>query len=134
MTDPNGTHRKCLQILLNIIEEEDKKKKENPNYVKIVPPPEQIFFYRGDVEEWDLSMVRHIVVMSPKEEEPKKEAILRHQSQKDNPLFPGDDKTEFWMKTQKKNRTTAEQLSIFGFSDYQAVECFIDLNDLRNYQ
>jgi glucosamine-6-phosphate deaminase len=37
-------------------------------------------------------MCRVIVPMSPSEVENKTAAILKHQSQKDNPMFPGDDK------------------------------------------
>jgi glucosamine-6-phosphate deaminase len=72
--------------------------------------------------------------MSPSEVEQKTASILRHQSQKDSPMFPGDDKREFWMRSKERNRNTAEELRDLGFSDYEAVECFVNLNDLLNYE
>ena len=52
LTDPHGTHRKCLQIILHIFEEETKKQKEDPQHISLFPPPEKILFYRGAWEEW----------------------------------------------------------------------------------
>lgn len=37
-------------------------------------------------------MARVIVPLSPKDVEDKLSSILKHQTQKDNPMFPGDDK------------------------------------------
>lgn len=37
-------------------------------------------------------MCRMIIPMSPSDVEEKMKSILRHQSQKDAPMFPGDDK------------------------------------------
>lgn len=37
-------------------------------------------------------MAKHIIPMSPKDVEIKTQAILKHQSQKDNVMFPGEDK------------------------------------------
>ena len=55
-------------------------------------------------------MARHIVPMSPKDVEVKTISILKHQSQKDNPMFPGDDKREFWQRVKIRNRNTARVL------------------------
>lgn len=41
-------------------------------------------------------MCRVIVPMSPSDVDQKMSSILRHQSQKDAPMFPGDDPREFW--------------------------------------
>ena len=71
--------------------------------------------------------------MSPAEVEMKISSILKHQSQKDNPMFPGDDKREFWLRSKERNRDTAERLKNLGFPEYEAAECFVDLNDLKNY-
>lgn len=48
-------------------------------------------FYRGAWEEWELAMCRMIVPLSPVEVDEKVRSILKHQSQKDSPMFPGDD-------------------------------------------
>lgn len=60
-------------------------------------------------------------------------SIFKHQSQKDNPMFPGEDKREFWQRVKERNRNTANLLNKLGFSDYEAAECFVNLNDLKNY-
>ena len=64
---------------------------------------------------------RVIVPMSPLEVENKMAAILKHQSQKDLPMFPGDDKREFWLRSKERNRNTAMQLKQLGMPDYEAV-------------
>ena len=73
---------------------------EQPNYESIIPPPERILLYRGAWQEWDISICRSIVLISPSQAEEKKLAILKHQSQKDNPLYPGEDSREFWQRSQ----------------------------------
>jgi hypothetical protein len=79
--------------------EEAEKCKKDPSYTSLFPTPDKIFLYRGAWKEWDLAMCRTIVPMSPSEVEQKIASILKHQSQKDNPMFPGDDKREFWMRS-----------------------------------
>lgn len=66
-------------------------------------------------------MCRVIVPMSPSDVEQKMSSILRHQSQKDAPMFPGDDPREFWQRARARNRETAQKLKLLGFSDYEAV-------------
>ena len=63
-------------------------------------------------------MARFIVPMSPKEVDTKTIAIWKHQSQKDGPMFMGEDKREFWERAKDRNRRTAEHLNNLGFSDY----------------
>ena len=43
-------------------------------------------------------MANVIIPLSPKDVDDKFNAIIKHQSQKDNPMFPGDDKREFWLR------------------------------------
>jgi glucosamine-6-phosphate deaminase len=52
--------------------------------------------YRGAWEEWSIPMARIIVPLSPKDVYNKTMAIWKHQSQKDGPMFLGEDKREFW--------------------------------------
>jgi len=78
-------------------------------------------------------MAKHIVPLSPKEVEIKTLSILKHQSQKDNPMFPGDDKREFWERVKIRNKNTANTLKIIGLPEYEAAEAFVDLNDLIDY-
>jgi glucosamine-6-phosphate deaminase len=89
--------------------------------------------YRGAWEEWTIPMSKVIVPLSPKDVEDKFAAIIKHQSQKENPMFPGDDKRPFWERVQHRNRETAKTLNQLGFSEYEGCECFVNLNDLKNY-
>ena len=47
LTDPHGTHRKCLEVILQLHHQEVAKAKEDSSYVSLFPPPEKVFFYRG---------------------------------------------------------------------------------------
>ena len=78
-------------------------------------------------------MARIIVPMSPKEVDTKTQAIWKHQSQKDGPMFMGEDKREFWERAKYRNRMTAETLNSLGFSDYEACEAFVNYDDLKEY-
>lgn len=44
-----------------------------------------------------------VVPLSPREIRRKVDAIQRHQSQKDRPLFPGADPREFWQRALARN-------------------------------
>jgi glucosamine-6-phosphate deaminase len=89
--------------------------------------------YRGAWEEWTIPMSKFIVPLSPKDVDDKFSAIIKHQSQKENPLFPGDDKRPFWERVQQRNRETAQVLNKLGFSEYEGCECFVTITDLKNY-
>jgi glucosamine-6-phosphate deaminase len=54
------------------------------------------------------------VPISPEELLRKRQAIFKHQSQKDSPVFPGNDKREFWQRAEDRNRTTAELYDQLG--------------------
>ena len=47
------------------------------------------------------------VPLSAREVRRKVEAIQRHQSQKDRPLFPGADPREFWQRALARNEARA---------------------------
>lgn len=78
-------------------------------------------------------MAKHIVPLSPKDVEVKTLSILKHQSQKDNPMYPGDDKREFWERVKIRNKNTANTLKNIGLPEYEAAEAFVDLIDLIDY-
>lgn len=81
---------------------------------------ENILLYRGAWDEWEFELCDIIVPMSPNECDKKKDSILKHQSQKDRPMFPGDDAREFWERAEQRNRGTAEQITKLGFTAYEA--------------
>jgi len=76
-------------------------------------------------------MTHSIIPMSPEEISRKRDSIFKHQSQKDRPMFPGDDKREFWQRSEERNRGTAHLLTRLGFPEYEGVECFAMLADVR---
>jgi hypothetical protein len=123
----------CLEIIKRLFDTEQENKSKIPNYQSVFPPAENILLYRGAWEEWNVSMAKHIVPLSPKEVEIKTLSILKHQSQKDNPMFPGEDKREFWERVKIRNKHTADTIKHVGLPEYEAAEAFVDLNDLVDY-
>lgn len=65
------------------------------------------------------------VPLSPDELARKREAVFRHQSQKDRALFPGTDQREFWQRAEDRNRATAKTYDRLGLADYEAIEAFV---------
>jgi len=39
LTDPHGTHRKCLEIIMHVYNEEEEKLKNDPTYKSLFPSP-----------------------------------------------------------------------------------------------
>jgi glucosamine-6-phosphate deaminase len=66
------------------------------------------------------------VPLSPGDLKLKKQAIFRHESQKDTALFPGpDDPREFWQRAEDRNRHTADLYNQIGLPEYYAMEAFV---------
>jgi glucosamine-6-phosphate deaminase len=65
------------------------------------------------------------VPLSPEEVDIKRNAIFKHQSQKDGAMFMGSDKREFWQRAEERNRNTAKQYDKFGMAEYEAIEVFV---------
>ena len=57
--------------------------------------------------------------------EKKRFAIFKHQSQKDRPVFPGDDAREFWVRAEDRTRETAKAYDHLGLAEYEAMEAFV---------
>ncbi len=47
----------------------------------------------------------------------KRNAIFKHQSQKDRAVFPGDDAREFWVRAEDRNRETAQAYDRLGLAE-----------------
>lgn len=119
LSDPHGTHRVCLAAIfeaLNRLKADPKNKWLNDCYV---------WLYRGAWQEWGIEDIEMAVPLSPKEVERKKQAIFKHQSQKDRALFPGSDPREFWQRAQDRNSETAELYNNLGLAEYEAMEAFV---------
>lgn len=115
LSDPHGTHRTCLKAIM-----EAYKACRNDDWQKDC----KVWLYRGAWQEWEVEKIEMAVPLSPGELDKKRRAIFKHQSQKDRPLFPGQDKREFWQRAEDRNRGTAKLYDKLGFAEYEAIEAF----------
>jgi glucosamine-6-phosphate deaminase len=88
----------------------------------------RVWLYRGAWQEWEPEIVDMAVPLSPEEVEIKRNAIFKHQSQKDGALFMGSDKREFWQRAEERNKRTAKLYDKFGMAEYEAIEVFVKYN------
>ena len=115
--DPHGTHIVCFKIILEAL----KRLKETESWVQDC----WLWMYRGAWHEFESHEIEMAVPLSPNEVERKRQAIFKHQSQKDKPVFPGDDNREFWVRAAERNRETAKKYDQLGLADYEAMEAFV---------
>ncbi len=118
LQDPHGTHAVCLQIIFKAIR---KMRAEGDAWLDDC----YVWLYRGAWQEWDIEDIEMAVPISPDELSRKRKAIFKHQSQKDEPVFPGEDKREFWQRAEDRNRTTAKIYDQLGLTEYEAIEAFV---------
>lgn len=116
LSDPHGTHRVCLSAIFEAINRLKKEEWMKSCYV---------WLYRGAWQEWNIDQIEMAVPISPEELLRKRRAIFKHQSQKDRPLFPGNDIREFWQRAEDRNRETARQYDALGLPEYEAIEAFV---------
>ena len=116
LSDPHGTHRVCLDAILQALQ-----RLRNENWMKDC----WVWLYRGAWQEWKISEIDMAVPLSPEEVERKRRAIFKHQSQKDRALFPGTDAREFWQRAEARNHATANLYDELGMAEYQAFEAFV---------
>lgn len=115
--DPHGTHIVCFRILLEAM----KRLREKEEWMEDC----WLWMYRGAWLEFETHDIEMAVPLSPKEVQLKRNAIFKHQSQKDHPVFPGDDEREFWVRAEERNRETALNYHNLGLADYEAMEAFV---------
>ncbi|HEY7119175.1 MAG TPA: glucosamine-6-phosphate deaminase [Tepidisphaeraceae bacterium] len=117
LSDPHGTHRVCLAAIFKALDE----LKGRP-WVKDC----ELWLYRGAWQEWGIDEIEMAVPLSPDEVTKKRQAIFKHESQKDKALFPGpNDPREFWQRAEDRNRNTAELYDKLGLAEYEAIEGFV---------
>jgi len=68
------------------------------------------------------------VPLSPQELLRKRNAIFKHESQKDRALFPGSDMREFWQRAEQRNTETARIYDQLGLAEYEGIEAFVKWN------
>ena len=123
LLDPHGTHRICWKAIkkaLTAVKYEDWF--ENC----------YVWLYRGVWQEWEIADIDMAVPLSPGELKRKRNAIYKHTSQKDGPLYPGNDSREFWERVNQRNRKTAIKYDKLGLAEYEAIEGFKKWNINHN--
>ena len=118
LSDPHGTHRVCLAIIYSAIA---RLVKEKVDWIKNC----YVWLYRGAWQEWDIADMEMTVPIGPKDMARKKNAIFKHQSQKDSAMFPGNDEREFWQRAEQRNMETAKKFNALGLAEYEAMEGFV---------
>lgn len=114
LSDPHGTHRMCARAVVRALE--------------CVAPEgltPEVWLYRGAWQEYEPHDIERAVPLSPELVERKKQAIFRHESQKDAPLFPGADKREFWVRAEERTKHTAAIYNQLGLPEFYALEAFV---------
>ncbi|MBD1364501.1 glucosamine-6-phosphate deaminase [Mucilaginibacter sp. ZT4R22] len=115
--DPHGTHKTCFDIIHEAI-------------IRLTKTEEWmkdcwLWLYRGAWFEFETHEIEMCVPLSPEEVERKRLAIFKHQSQKDRPVFPGDDAREFWVRAEDRTSETARTYNQLGLAEYEAMEAFV---------
>jgi glucosamine-6-phosphate deaminase len=115
--DPHGTHKVCF----NIIVEAMIRLRATESWTEDC----WLWMYRGAWHEFETHEIEMAVPLSPQEVERKRLAIFKHQSQKDLPVFPGDDSREFWVRAEARTQETAKAYDQLGLAEYEAMEAFV---------
>ena len=115
LSDPHGTHRVCAEAIFRALWQMRDEGVELP----------EVMLYRGAWQEWPPHEIEIALPLSPRDIEKKRQAIFRHESQKDDALFPGSDEREFWQRAEDRNRNTAELYNKFGLPEYFALEGYV---------
>lgn len=116
LSDPHGTHRVCLMAIFAAVH----RVKDEAWFRDC-----QVWLYRGAWQEWEPEHIEMAVPISPQELQRKRQAIFKHESQKDKALFPGSDPREFWQRAEDRNRGTAKLYDSLGLAEYEAIEAFV---------
>ncbi len=116
LSDPHGTHRTCLSVVLQSC----LRCRRDDWYDDCA-----VWLYRGAWQEWPVDQIEMAVPLSPYEVKRKRGAIFKHESQKDRALFPGSDMREFWQRAESRNAETAQRYDALGLAEYEAIEGFV---------
>ncbi|QDT00844.1 glucosamine-6-phosphate deaminase [Adhaeretor mobilis] len=116
LSDPHGTHRTCLKAILEACQEVQEE-----SWYEVC----DVWLYRGAWQEWSPHQIEMSVPLSPNEMLRKRNAIFKHESQKDRALFPGPDPREFWQRAEDRNHKTAQVYDALGLAEYEAIEGFV---------
>jgi glucosamine-6-phosphate deaminase len=115
LDDPHGTHRLCLNALRDAL-----AALSGEPWVR----ESELWLYRGAWSEWSADEIDLAVPLSPQEVLRRRRAIFCHETQKDMALFLGDDRREFWQRSEDRSRRLAETYNALGLAEYEAIEAF----------
>jgi glucosamine-6-phosphate deaminase len=115
LDDPHGTHRLCLHVLRDVLA----RAADEPWCRET-----ELWLYRGAWAEWPADEIDLAVPLSPQEVLRRRRAIFRHETQKDQALFLGEDRREFWQRTEDRSRRLAQAYNALGLAEYEAIEAF----------
>jgi glucosamine-6-phosphate deaminase len=126
LSDPHGTHRVCAEAVFAATRLLRGKAEPDATASSAF----EVWLYKGAWEEWEPHEIEMAVPVSPEVLERKKQAIFRHQSQKDRAMFPGGtDRREFWQRAEDRNIATARTYDALGLPEYFAMEAFVKWKD-----
>jgi glucosamine-6-phosphate deaminase len=115
LDDPHGTHRLCLNALRDALGRLSREPWVGES---------ELWLYRGAWSEWSADEIDMAVPLSPQEVLRRRRAIFCHETQKDMALFLGDDRREFWQRSEDRSRRLAETYNSLGLAEYEAIEAF----------
>ena len=115
LDDPHGTHRLCLAALREALAASARE---------AWLAEAELWLYRGAWAGWEPDEIDMAVPLSPQEVLRRRRAIFRHETQKDQALFLGDDRREFWQRSEDRGRRLADAYNAFGLAEYEAIEAF----------
>lgn len=118
LADPHGTHKVCLDIVMESIH---RLKNAGDEWLKDC----WFWLYKGAWQEWGIDEIEMAVPMSPDQVIKKRNGIFIHQSQKDMVPFQGTDAREFWQRAEERNANTADLYAVLGMTKYAAMEAFV---------
>ncbi|WP_338873894.1 glucosamine-6-phosphate deaminase [Spirosoma sp. SC4-14] len=116
LADPHGTHKVCLDAVLEAV-----RRLKDKDFMKDC----WVWLYRGAWAEWDIHEIEMAVPMSPDQVMKKRLGIFKHQSQKDGVVYQGTDSREFWQRAEERNQGTAGLYNRLGLAEYEAMEAFV---------
>jgi len=124
LTDPHGTHRKCLQALIMAIRS---LKEEDCEWLKKC----ETWFYRGAWQEWEIERVDLAVTLTSEEIYRKRLSVYQHETQKNPAPFYGSDPREFWQRVEARNGETGTKYTQLGIVNSPALEVFVNYKNIE---
>ena len=115
LDDPHGTHRLCFNALKAALG----RHQGDPWFEDV-----ELWLYRGVWAEWNADEIDMSVPLSPQEVLRRRRAIFTHESQKDQALLLGNDRSEGWQRTEERSKRLADIYNTLGLAEYEAIEAF----------